>query len=62
MGSYESELNLKETELTLGLPGSGSVVKNNKRSSPESSVEDSNASDYSSTTSDHDQVQEQPTK
>jgi len=52
MKSYETELNLKATELRLGLPGSdepqekrscsGSAVRSsNKRSSPESSVEES---------------------
>lgn len=67
MGSYEiTDMNdLKDTELRLGLPGS--VVRNNKRSSPETSVEESMcksnvASDSSSTTSDHDQTSVQPTK
>ncbi|TKY62400.1 Auxin-induced protein 22E [Spatholobus suberectus] len=78
MGSYEAELNLKATELRLGLPGSdepekrscsGSVVRSNKRSSPESSVEESRCKSNvnsdgsdSTTTSDHDQDSVQPTK
>ena len=77
MGSFETELNLKATELRLGLPGcdethdkssssSGSVVRSNKRSSPEPSVEESrcnsNGSSDSTTTSDHDQDSAQPEK
>ncbi|XP_020233335.1 auxin-induced protein 22D [Cajanus cajan] len=64
--SHEKELNLEATELRLGLPGSDepekrSVVRSNKRSSPEASEElecmskgnmNSNGSDV---TSDHDQ-------
>ncbi|BAT85491.1 hypothetical protein LR48_Vigan50s006200 [Vigna angularis] len=77
MGSYEIELNLRATELRLGLPGSdepqekrpcsGSVVRNsNKRSSPE--LEESrcknNISDSSNstTTSDHNEDSVQPAK
>ena len=42
MGGYETEQNLKATELRLGLPGSEDhVFRSNKRSSPESSVEES---------------------
>ncbi|XP_004493738.1 auxin-induced protein 22E-like [Cicer arietinum] len=69
MGSYETEMNLKDTELRLGLPGSDehscnvSVVRNNKRSSPETSNNvSSNASSNSSTTTDDDQSTVQPTK
>ncbi|XP_020226935.1 auxin-induced protein 22E [Cajanus cajan] len=73
MGSYESELNLKATELRLGLPGSDEPekrscsVRSNKRSSRESSVEESRCksnvnSDDSTTTSDHDQESVQPAK
>ncbi|KAL2321004.1 hypothetical protein Fmac_029973 [Flemingia macrophylla] len=75
MGSYESELNLKATELRLGLPGNDEPEKrscslrSNKRSSLESGVEESrcktnvnsHASD-STTTSDHDQDSVQPAK
>ncbi|XP_027349989.1 auxin-induced protein 22E [Abrus precatorius] len=72
------ELNLKATELRLGLPGSdepektscsGFVVRSSKRSSPEASVEESmcksnvNSSGCdSTTTSDHDQDSVQPAK
>ncbi|KAK7378417.1 hypothetical protein VNO80_03857 [Phaseolus coccineus] len=80
MESYQTELNLKATELRLGLPGSdepqeirscsGSVVRSsNKRSSPESSVEESRCktninsdTSDSTTTSDHDQDTVQPAK
>jgi len=55
LGSYEKELNLKATELRLGLPGSDepekrSSPRSNKRSSPEASEEEciSNGSDVTS--------------
>ncbi|NP_001304245.1 auxin-induced protein 22E [Vigna radiata] len=78
MGSYETELNLRATELRLGLPGSdepqekrpcsGSVVRSsNKRSSPE--LEESRCksninsdSSDSTTTSDHNEDSVQPAK
>ncbi|KAJ1417541.1 PB1 domain [Sesbania bispinosa] len=47
LGTYETELNLKATELRLGLPGSDEpekhscIVRSNKRSSPEASEEES---------------------
>ncbi|XP_057423427.1 auxin-induced protein 22D [Lotus japonicus] len=46
MENYETEMNLKATELRLGLPGrdelENAVVRCNKRSSPEASEGDSN--------------------
>uniref|UniRef100_A0A5B6ZRF8 Auxin-responsive protein n=1 Tax=Davidia involucrata TaxID=16924 RepID=A0A5B6ZRF8_DAVIN len=33
--AYEGDLNLKATELRLGLPGTPSIVRNNKRASPD---------------------------
>ncbi|KAM7257551.1 hypothetical protein ACFE04_013292 [Oxalis oulophora] len=35
MASYENDLNLKATELSLALPGSNKPNRNNKRASPE---------------------------
>ncbi|KAK7284073.1 hypothetical protein RJT34_18810 [Clitoria ternatea] len=72
MGSFEIEMNLKATELRLGLPGSCDEPEKrscNKRSSPEASVEEStcksnvssNASD-STTSMDDDQDSVQPAK
>ncbi|KAK7336808.1 hypothetical protein VNO77_17356 [Canavalia gladiata] len=73
IGRFETELNLKATELRLGLPGSDESEKRscsgNKRSCSEASVEDSmsksnvssNGCD-STTTSDHDQDTVQPAK
>lgn len=71
MGSYETELNLKDTELRLGLPGCDELEKRScKRSSME--LEDSkcksnvttsnNVSSDSSTTNEHDSDSVQPAK
>ncbi|XP_061338134.1 auxin-induced protein 22D-like isoform X1 [Gastrolobium bilobum] len=72
----DTEMNLKDTELRLGLPGSDerekrscsySFVRSNKRSSPEASEEESISkstmnSDDSDTTSDDDQDNIPPAK
>jgi auxin-responsive protein IAA len=78
LGNHQTEMNLKATELRLGLPGSDeveklpcnfSVFRNNKRSSPEASDVDSismsklNSSNGSShTTNDDDQDNAPPSK
>ncbi|XP_027368012.1 auxin-induced protein 22D-like [Abrus precatorius] len=68
LSSHEQELNLKDTELRLGLPGSDepdtrSVIRSNKRSSPEASDEsiskslmNSNGSDITNDDDDQDNV------
>ncbi|OIV91351.1 hypothetical protein TanjilG_01969 [Lupinus angustifolius] len=65
-GCYETKMNMKDTELRLGLPGTDDMEKsscnysvvrsNNKRSSPEASDEEESISkNGSNTISDDDQ-------
>ena len=71
MVNYEGDLNLKATELRLGLPGSdepekdscsySSLRRSNKRSSPEATEEDStinksNSNGFDATRDDQDHV------
>jgi len=77
LGNHQAEMNLKATELRLGLPGSDeveklpcnfSILRNNKRSSPEASDIDSmsknnlNSSNGSSHTTNDDQDNAPPSK
>ncbi|KAH7577617.1 hypothetical protein ACOSP7_001419 [Xanthoceras sorbifolium] len=62
LGNYESDLNLKATELRLGLPGrdepekqtttTGVIIRSNKRASPEISQEYSRCNSNNSSVSD----------
>lgn len=65
LGKHETEMNLKDTELRLGLPGSDesekhssnySFVRSNKRSSPETSEVESISKSNSNSNMNHSNV------